>query len=115
MGKTYLSGEELLQFSTIKILEYLCEEHDPEKWGLCQRDNEVVFGEADEHWTLQVSLSEIHETAHQMYGSEYNPDRVMVFYAIEVGNNNMEWSLYELSPNNSIIQMMPLINGVMYE
>ena len=90
-------------------------EYDPREWGLCQRDK-VVFGEADEDRVLQVSLNEIHETAHQMYGGEYNPDRVIVFYAVEMGDNNMEWSLYELTSDNGIIQMMPyLIKGVTYE
>ena len=47
--------------------------------------------------------------AHFLYGGEYNPDRVILFYAVEVGVNNIECSLYELTPDDPIIQMVPFI------
>ena len=109
MGKTYLSGKELQQFPTIGSLSSLCGGHDPEKWGLCQRGAEVAFGEANESFVLQVSLNWMYEMAHLLYGGEYNPDRMILFYAIEVGVNNIECSLYELTPDDPIIQMVPFI------
>ena len=110
MGKTYLSGKELQQFPTIGSLSSLCGGHDPEKWGLCQRGAEVAFGEANESFVLQVSLNWMYEMAHLLYGGEYNPDRMILFYAIEVGVNNIEYHLYELAPGDCIIQMVPFIH-----
>lgn len=116
MGKTYLSGKELQQFPTIGSLSSLCGEHDPEKWGLCQNGDKIAFGEATESFVLQISLEELYERAHWVYGSKYNPNRIIIFYAIEIGVNNVEWYLYELTSNESIIQMLPCttITGVTY-
>lgn len=109
MGKTYLSGRELQQFPTMGSLSSLCGDHDPEKWGLCQSGDEVAFGEADEGWVLQVSLNKLYERAHWMYGDKYDSNRIIVFYAIEIGVNNIEYSLYELTSDDCILQTAQLV------
>lgn len=115
MGKTYLSGRELQQFPTIGSLSSLCGEHDPEKWGLCQRGDEVAFGEAAEGWVLQVPLNELYERVHWMYGGKYDPNKIIVFYAIEIGVNNIEYSLYELTSDYCIQTTQPVpVNEVVY-
>ena len=116
MGKTYLSSKELRQFPTIGSLSDLCGEHDPREWGLCRKGDKVVFGEANEGRVLQVSLNELYERAHYAFGGEYNPNKVIIFYAVETGVNYMECFLHELTSDDCIIQTLPYptIKGVTY-
>ena len=89
-----------------------------EKWGLCRKSDNDRFLAKPMKLTsvLQVSLNEMYERAHYAIGSEYNPDKVIIFYAIEVGDNNMECFLHELTPDDCIIQTdaVPHNKGVTY-
>ena len=116
MGKTYLSGRELKQFPTIGSLSELCGEHNPRKWGLCRKGDEVVFGKAKWSWILKVALNDLYERAHVAYGGEYNPNKVIIFYAIEPRVDYMECFLHELTSDDCIIQTLPYstIKGVTY-
>ena len=101
MGKSFLSGSELLKiFPTIQTLISASAGHATSDWGLRQKESLVNFGPNEEGWIMQVPLDKLLDQVSRRFGI-CQLESVIVFYGIahEVESDTyiLECSIHQLN------------------
>lgn len=78
------------------------------KWGLCRKNNLLMFREATDGWVLLATLDDFLQMA-EMEMEEFSLDRIFVFYAIDCENQEVDTHLIAFPSETSYIECVPII------